>query len=69
MRPSREQEIIACCEGIIRNAKKITEDMEHDQILEIRITIEPHAVPVVETKKTFVPRELFEIWNGVEDGE
>lgn len=63
MRPNRKEEIIACCEGIIRNAEKITEDLEHDGGLEILIQIEPREAPKVLVSKTFIPKELIYLWN------
>lgn len=69
MKCNREAEIIACCQGIIRNAKKITENMELDQDLEIRITLGANEAPEVEVKKTFLPKELIDVWNGGMDGE
>lgn len=62
MKPNRKKEIIACCEGIIRNAEKITEDLGHDQGLEITIQIEPHEEPKVLVYKRFIPKELIDLW-------
>lgn len=64
MKHDRKAEIIACCEGIIRNAEKIAEDYEHNQGYEINISIYPGEVPTVSIKKTIIPKELIEVLTG-----
>ena len=62
MKHNRTKEIIACCEGIIRNAERITEDFEHNGGLEITIQFEPNEAPKVLVSKTFIPKELVDLW-------
>lgn len=62
MKCNRAKEIIACCEGIIRNAEKIAEDIEYNQWLEITINIPHNEVPSVTISKGFMPKELIEHW-------
>ena len=64
MAHDRKKELIACCESIIRNADKITDDWNHNQSIEIMIRFPCNEVPTVEVKKTIVPHELIEVWNG-----
>lgn len=58
MKRSRKEEIIACCEGIIRNVDSIVTDYGHDQSVEILISIKPNSAPVVSVTKKFFPAEL-----------
>ena len=62
MKPGRKEEIAACCMGILRNAEKITEDLGHDQGLEITIQIEPNEAPKVLVHKRFIPKELIDLF-------
>lgn len=60
----RKAEIIACCNGIIRNAEKITEDYGHNQGLEVTIKIYPNEAPTVTIKRSMIPQELIEVLIG-----
>ena len=64
MKHNREKELVACCEGIIRNASKIAAEYEHNQGLKIIISIEANEVPQVSIIKEFIPKEVVDPWNG-----
>lgn len=60
MNHNRKNELIACCNGIIRNAEKIVDDLGHDRTLKITIEIVPHNYPEVTIEKCFIPKEVIE---------
>lgn len=64
MKRNRKQELVACCEGIIRNASKITAEYEHNQGLKIVISIEVNEAPQVSIIREFIPKEVIDSWNG-----
>ena len=61
---NREQEIISCCEGIIRNASKIADDWGYNQNCKIIIQIDCNKAPTVEITKSIIPVELTELMIG-----
>lgn len=63
MKQERTAEIIACCEGIIRNAERIAREFEHDTCVEITVRIESHEAPEVIVRKSFIPKEVLHVWN------
>lgn len=62
MKHNREQEIIACCESIKKNAEMIAADFEHNQNFEIKIQFLANEVPTVKITKTYIPKELLDLW-------
>ena len=58
-----KEELIACCKGIIRNADKITEELEYNQVLEVKIKLCNSEVPNVEITKNIVPKEVIDVLN------
>ena len=61
LKHNRKEELIVCCESIIRNAEKITDDWSYNQNIEVRISLSCNECPVVEVKKTIIPEELIEV--------
>lgn len=61
MKHDRKKEIIACCEGIIRNADNIAKEFEYNQDLEITISLNFDEVPNVTITKNIVPKEVIDI--------
>lgn len=63
MRPDRKDEIVACCNAIIRNAEKIVDDYGYDNELHICIDFDLRETPTITIKKKIIPEELVELWS------
>lgn len=61
MKHDRKKEIIACCEGIIRDADNIAKELECNQDLEIMISLNFDEVPNVTITKNIVPKEVIDV--------
>lgn len=64
MKHNREKELVACCEGIIRNANKIAAEYGHNQGLKIIISMDVNEAPQVAVVREFIPKEVVDSWNG-----
>lgn len=60
MRHDRKQELIDCCNFIIRNADEITKNLGYNSRTEVKIIFEVGEVPIVRVERDFMPKEVVE---------